>query len=363
MSRGEGDTVQRMPLVGNTVTDALFGTVGTVGSNLSWLVGQNQVTRVYSPVLSSAGFATGMFAILPPLPLRLAGGQAAGMAPQNDAWDALTRRKAGPTGGAYYVRAHLLRDHYFGGHAEWDNLVPLTSRANNPSPLSHLHQVEEAVQRARAAGHTVGYRVIPVYGGLPLFDAPRTLVNTLIGLIPVPWLRELRNILYYETQIPTALWTSWWYHDSWNPVPSVRVIRNWTSFNESAFYYIHTGGHTARSLTWVEWVLLAVVELAKAVLSALWPVDLWGRVLGLLRYFSSFSFLPSSFNGEAVASMLDYITGNYPRLARTIGNLGGRDLLDAPRRLAGPLGGFIPSAGTLAMGTELGLSRLFGEET
>lgn len=359
-SAGTRSAIQRFPLVGNTATDLLFGSVSTMASNLSWLVGQNGVHKYYSPVLSSAGFATAMFAILPAGAGHIPGGQSANNAPANAAWDALSKRKASATGRAYYIRAHLLRDKYFGGHAQWNNLAPLTNRANNPSPLSHLHQVENLVQNARAAGHTVGYRVVPIYGGWPGFDIPRTLVNTLVGLIPVPWLRELRNILYYESQIPTAFWTSWWYHDAWNPFPSIRVIRNWTTFDESAYYMIHSGGHTARTLTWAEWILLAVVELAKGFMSAFWPSGAWAQMLGLLRRYSTFSFLPSIMNGDTIASFFDYVSSNYPRVARIAGNFMGRDILEIPRRPLGSLAGFVPSAATLAMGAELGIARLFG---
>jgi hypothetical protein len=74
------------------------------------------------------------------------------------------------------------------------------------------------------------------------------------------------GLVYYETMIPTALWTSRWYQDSWNPIPSIRVIRNWTKFEQSCIYTIN-----GNALSFAEWVIVGLAELMKLGLAGLWP--------------------------------------------------------------------------------------------
>ncbi|MFN3240603.1 MAG: DUF4157 domain-containing protein [Planctomycetota bacterium] len=333
---------QRIPLVGNVVTDAVAGAGTGLVSAASWAMGEVPAglhARILhaSPALSHGGFATGMQAVLRGYPIP--GGAAPG-AITNPAWAALKRKKT-RTGGAFYVRLHLLRDK-FGGPAVWSNLVPFTNRGNNPSALSHLHTVEVSIQAALQSGMVVGYHVVPIYGGLPGLSLPRTIVNFLLGWVARPWLRDLADILYYENMVPTALWTSWWDHRSWLPIPSIRVIRNWVHWDEQFRFDIKPDGMGRRALTWPECVVLGCAEIAKLVIGGALPAGVWQRVASI-GSMAGISWIPGA---KDAAEFLSKLPEHYSSLAMMVGNVGADVLLYQPRdQVAGALGGFVPSAG------------------
>lgn len=59
-------------------------------------------------------------------------------------WEPLRRRMDG--GGSYYVRGHLLNDNIGGSGKTWENLTPLTQKANNRATDSMLHAFETPVK-------------------------------------------------------------------------------------------------------------------------------------------------------------------------------------------------------------------------
>lgn len=355
--------------VGNTATDLAIGGALAAGSFGSWLWGSQARPPTYGP-LSSGRFGTAMSVVLPakqgyPLP----GGAEASDAPDHPGWNALTRRKPATAGGAYYVRAHLLRGK-FGGVAEWHNLVPLTNAANNPSPLSHLNMVEERIRAAIAGpnGRPVGYQVQAIYSQLP-FGLPRLAVGTLAGWLP--FLGPVGELMYWESLMPTALMTSWWYQDAWLTRPEVRLIRNWVSTDADLYAMtIHTPGAGVRDLTGFEMGVLAIAEALKfAIAAAPWligryvgnSVDAWtevlagptwsllGPALSLLAGWAGCSHLVPT-DAVGVATVLATIATHLPwwSAGSLIESLGQPGMLAGPRHaLAGELGGFLPSVGTL----------------
>lgn len=80
-------------------------------------------------------------------------------------WDALILRKSGGT--SYYVQGHLLNDKLGGTGTSWQNLTPLTQRANNSSPASMLHTFEsDAKTKAKAlkAKEHMEFSAVVAYG-------------------------------------------------------------------------------------------------------------------------------------------------------------------------------------------------------
>lgn len=126
--------------------------------------------------------------------------------------------------------------------------MPLADAANNQSPLSQLNQVEEAVADMLREDKTVGYKVVAIYSQQP-FGNPRLAVSTLVGLLPGSWLNELRDLLYYETHIPTGLLCTWWDMASWNPIPYTRWIRDWMPADSVLSFTFHASGKEVRKLT------------------------------------------------------------------------------------------------------------------
>jgi hypothetical protein len=308
------------------------------------------------------------------------GGQEAGAAIAHPGWNVLTRRKPATGRGNYYVRAHLLRGK-FGGRADWQNLVPLTNAANNPSPLSHLNTVEDLIEAAirGPAGRPVGYRVQPIYSQLP-FGVPRLAVNSLAGWLP--FLGPLGEIMYWESLIPTALMTSWWYQDSWNPVPTYRLIRNWVGTDADLYKMtISTPGHGAQDLTGRQLALLAIAELLKLAVVAVpliaavtsensaeaWASALsapaWSALRPALATVAAWAgvadLVPS--DAGAVVAVLSEVLRQLPwwsagSLVESAGQAGMRA---RPRhQLAGERGGLVPSMGTAAAALAAGAYQL-----
>lgn len=73
-------------------------------------------------------------------------------------YDIINRRKRGR--GAYYVKGHLLNERLGGKGNIWDNLTPLTRRANS----EHERFAESRVKTAVNAGNMVYYKVTAQYG-------------------------------------------------------------------------------------------------------------------------------------------------------------------------------------------------------
>jgi Domain of unknown function (DUF4157) len=359
-------------VVGNTATDLAIGGALATGSFGSWLWSSRPRPPTYGP-LSSGRFGTAMSVVLPAnQPYPLPGGAEAYHAPDHPGWNALTRRKPATAGGAYYVRAHLLRGK-FGGVAQWHNLVPLTNAANNPSVLSHLNTVEETIRAAIAGpnGRPVGYQVQAIYSQLP-FGLPRLAVGTLAGWLP--FLGPVGELMYWESLMPTALMTSWWYQDAWITRPEVRLIRNWVSTDADLYAMtIHTPGAGVRDLTGFEIGLLTIAEALKfAIAAAPWlismyvgqPLDAWtaalaGPTWSLLRPALSLlagwagcaELVPT--DAAAVAAVIAMIVKHLPwwSAGSLIESLGQPGMLAEPRHgLAGELGGFLPSVGTVVGG-------------
>lgn len=346
--------IRRFPFLGNTGSDLALGTGLTMASQIGWLRGSSVAmpvnSRTFSPLpTSSNGFATGMLAKLRGPGLPIPGGAAAGAAPAHPGWTALTRRKPSAAGGAFYVRAHLLADR-FGGPATWNNLVPLTHWANNPSPLSHLQQVENLIAAQLAVGRIIGYRVQPIYSQLP-FALPRLAIDSLIGYLPSTWLAQLREILLWETRIPTALMTSWWYEDSWNPIPSIRVIRNWypaVDLSGVAMKIKPGPGIAARVLTGQEIGLLLVAEALKLGVAAVLPGGPgWPSVRDLAGALGVHTGLPTT-APESWASFAERVWSTLPWWASTVESVGRPGMLDGVRaRLPKVMAGAAPSIASL----------------
>jgi hypothetical protein len=340
--------VQRVPLTGNTVSDVVVGTGLSAATNLAWLAGAAGARRHFLPV-SGGGFGTGMYSILvghPPLP----GGVDSTSAPAHPGWNALTRKRPASGGAVYYVRAHLLAEQ-FGGPATWNNLVPLTNLGNNPSPLSHLKTVEDAINAQLNRGRTIGYRVVPIYSQLP-FGLPRLVVDTLVGVLPGGWLAELRDLLYWETQIPTALWTSWWDQRSWNPLPNTRLIRNWANPDDTFSMRLYVPLVGRRDLTREQMGLLAAAEVAKLAVSAGLPAGpLWPMVTRLAGWAGVAGLVPSGAGADALHGFLERTGALLPWWASAMESAGLGGMLHRPRHAAGGrYGGWIPSVPTLVAG-------------
>ncbi|HEY0168474.1 MAG TPA: DUF4157 domain-containing protein [Jatrophihabitans sp.] len=354
-------------LVGNTVTDVGIG-VGMGARSLGgWLVGEGPSAAPTFGPLSSGGFGTSMYTVLGP-GYPKAGGEPANDAPAMHGWDqVLSRRKPANGRGAYYVRAHLLRDK-FGGPASWSNLVPLTNDGNNGmQPLSHFRAVEQLIQAELVNHKTIGYKVQPVYSQMP-FGAPRLAVGTLAGWLP--FLGELGELLYWESLIPTALTTSWWDAESWNPVPSVRVIRNWAHSDADLLTMrMRVNGIAgAQVLTGQQMVLLAVVEALKLAVAAGAPLLIgaaagvsygeWADILGsstwaTLRPLVSMLAGAVGLGGlvptdpTVLAALFAEVFRQLPwwSAAESVGQVG---MSQRMRRLLGGYGGFVPSAASIA---------------
>ncbi|MDQ1720922.1 MAG: hypothetical protein QOI26_656 [Pseudonocardiales bacterium] len=354
-------------LVGNTATDIGIGVGMGVRSFGGWLAGEGPSAAATFGPESSGGFGTSMYTVLGPgYPKR--GGEPADDAPARHGWDqVLSRRKPANGRGAYYVRAHLLRDK-FGGPASWNNLVPLTNDGNNGmQPMSHFRAVEELIQAELTNNKTIGYKVQPIYSQLP-FGAPRLAVGTLAGWLP--FLGELGELLYWESLIPTALTTSWWDAKSWNPVPSVRVIRNWAHSDADLLTMRMRvdGIRGAQELTGQQMVLLAVVEALKLAVAAGAPLLIgaatgvsygaWADILGSATW-STLRPLVSLLAGAVglgglvptdptvLATLFAEVFRQLPwwSAAESVGQVG---MSQRMRSLLGGYGGFVPSAASIA---------------
>lgn len=354
-------------LVGNTVTDVGIGVGMGVRSLGGWLAGEGPSAAPTFGPLSSGGFGTSMYTVLGP-GYPKAGGEPANDAPAMHGWDqVLSRRKPANGRGAYYVRAHLLRDK-FGGPASWSNLVPLTNDGNNGmQPMSHYRAVENLIADELKNHKTIGYKVQPIYSQLP-FGAPRLAVGTLAGWLP--FLGQLGELLYWESLIPTALTTSWWDAESWNPVPSVRVIRNWAHADADLLTMrMRVNGITgAQELTGQQMVLLAMVEALKLAVAAGAPLLIgaatgvsygeWADILGSSTW-STLRPLVGMLAGAvglgglvptdptALAALFAEVFRQLPwwSAAESIGQVG---MSQRMRRLLGGYGGFVPSAVSIA---------------
>lgn len=354
-------------LVGNTVTDVGIG-VGMGARSLGgWLAGEGPSAEPTFGPLSSGGFGTSMYTVLGP-GFPKAGGESADHAPAMHGWNqVLSRRKPANGGGAFYVRAHLLRDK-FGGPASWNNLVPLTNDGNNLwQPMSHFLAVEKLIEGELKKNKTIGYKVQPIYSQLP-FGAPRLAVGTLAGWLP--FLGVLGELLYWESLIPTALTTSWWDAESWNPVPSVRVIRNWVHSDADLLTMrMRVDGITgAQELTGQQMALLSVVEALKLAVAAGVPLLIgtatgvsygeWADILGsgtwaTLRPLVSLLAGAVGLGGlvptdpTALAGLFSEVFRQLPwwSAAESAGQIG---MSMRMRRLLGGYGGFVPSAASIA---------------
>lgn len=381
---GHQRRLSRAPLAGNIVTDAAHLIAGEALSWSTWLRGSNHYLAynkpVWGPLLSSGGFGTGMYAILQGTPGKGAlKGTATNGKGNNPAWKALAKKKTS-SNGAFYVQAHLLNERLGGpgsGRDKWKNLVPLTNRGNAASALSMYNTVERAVINEVGNGRTVGYRVIPIYTQLP-YGHTRLIVNQALGVLGwTPWLTELANLLYWETFVPSELWTSWWYHEnSWNPLPSIRRITNFATMNDIWNFKIFTAG-AARVLTPQELTLLTIGEGLKAALAAgSWyfggPANatMW-TLLGRLASAVGVDFLAGSSIAWATAQ-LQSICSAFPWWATLVEGVGPAQLIldryatkKTPNRpplrdAVSEYGGFIPSASSLAVTGALAYRWLTG---
>lgn len=111
-------------------------------------------------------------------------------------WSALVRRRQGD--GSYYVRGHLLSQSLGGNGAIWENLTPLTQRANQ----SHEGRVERNLKRPvrNHQDSTFLYVVMPNYG--------RQLNQSLLTAVQAsthPQKLQIEQIVRLEQYVPTTL--------------------------------------------------------------------------------------------------------------------------------------------------------------